>query len=104
MKASAGPADGEDYATISLLPNATHDGSVLVLQGLQQEGTESRGAISCDPVNQRQLMSALGISAGEEPLANILVESRSSGTVRGAEYHYSRSHPPNTVPGESPTP
>jgi hypothetical protein len=25
--------DGEDYATISLLPNATHDGSVLALQG-----------------------------------------------------------------------
>src|SRR5229473_4974523 len=31
---------GEDYATISLLPNATHDGSVLAFQGLQQEGTE----------------------------------------------------------------
>ena len=33
---------GEDYATISLLPNATHDGSVLALQGLQQEGTGAR--------------------------------------------------------------
>jgi len=34
---------GEDYATISLLPNATHDGSVLVLQGLQQEGRKPQG-------------------------------------------------------------
>lgn len=76
---------GEDYATISLLPNATHDGSVLVLQGLQQEGTEAAGRFLADPVNQRQLMSALGISAGENRSQNIWFEALiRSRTVSGA--------------------
>lgn len=76
---------GEDYATISLLPNATHDGSVLVLQGLQQEGTEAAGRFLADPVNQRQLMNALGISAGESHSQNIWFEALiRSRTVSGA--------------------
>ena len=76
---------GEDYATISLLPNATHDGSVLVLQGLQQEGTEAAGRFLADPVNQRQLMSALGISTGENRSQNIWFEALiRSRTVSGA--------------------
>jgi hypothetical protein len=76
---------GEDYATISLLPNATHDGSVLVLQGLQQEGTEAAGRFLADPVNQRQLMNALGISAGENRSQNIWFEALiRSRTVSGA--------------------
>jgi hypothetical protein len=76
---------GEDYATISLLPNATHDGSVLVLQGLQQEGTEAAGRFLADPVNQRQLISALGISAGESRSQNIWLEALiRSRTVSGA--------------------
>jgi hypothetical protein len=76
---------GEDYATISLLPNATDDGSVLVLQGLQQEGTEAAGRFLADPVNQRQLMSALGISAGESHSQNIWFEALiRSRTVSGA--------------------
>ncbi|HEY6263373.1 MAG TPA: hypothetical protein VIW93_01105 [Candidatus Acidoferrum sp.] len=66
---------GEDYATISLLPNATHDGSVLVLQGLQQEGTEAAGRFLGDEVNQRQLMTALGISATESLSHNIWFEA-----------------------------
>ena len=53
---------GEDYATISLLPNATHDGSVLALQGLQQEGTEAAGRFLADEENRHQLISALDIS------------------------------------------
>jgi hypothetical protein len=36
-------SSGEDYATISLLPFANGRGSVLILQGLQQEGTEAAG-------------------------------------------------------------
>jgi len=76
---------GEDYATISLLPNATHDGSVLVLQGLQQEGTEAAGRFLADPVNQRQLMSMLGISPGENHSQNIWFEALiRSRTVSGA--------------------
>jgi len=76
---------GEDYATISLLPNATHDGSVLAFQGLQQEGTEAAGRFLADEENRRQLMSALGISAAESLSQNIWFEALiRSRTVSGA--------------------
>ena len=76
---------GEDYATISLLPNATHDGSVLVLQGLQQEGTEAAGRFLADEENRRQLMSALRISAVESRSQPIWFEALiRSRTVSGA--------------------
>jgi hypothetical protein len=66
---------GEDYATIALLPNATHDGSVLALQGLQQEGTEAAGRFLADEENRRQLMNALGISAADSTSQNIWFEA-----------------------------
>jgi hypothetical protein len=76
---------GEDYATISLLPNATHDGSVLALQGLQQEGTEAAGRFLADEENRRQLMQALGISAPDGTSQNIWFEALiRSRTVSGA--------------------
>jgi hypothetical protein len=76
---------GEDYATISLLPNATHDGSVLILQGLQQEGTEAAGRFLADEENHRQLMSALHISDTESRSQPIWFESLiRSRTVSGA--------------------
>lgn len=76
---------GEDYATIALLPNATHDGSVLALQGLQQEGTEAAGRFLADEENRRQLMNALGISHANGPAQNIWFEALiRSRTVSGA--------------------
>jgi hypothetical protein len=76
---------GEDYATISLLPNATHDGSVLAFQGLQQEGTEAAGRFLADEENRRQLMSELGISASDSISQNIWFEALiRSRTVSGA--------------------
>ena len=75
---------GEDYATISLLPNPTHDGCILILQGLQQEGTEAAGRFLADDVNRKQLLNALGISANnvnEEIWFEALIQSR---TVSGA--------------------
>ncbi|PYT66319.1 MAG: hypothetical protein DMG39_27085 [Acidobacteria bacterium] len=79
-------AEGQDYATIALLPNGTHDGSVLALQGLQQEGTEAAGRFLADAENRRQLKSALGISPSSESLPEsiwfeALIRSR---TVAGA--------------------
>lgn len=75
---------GEDYATIALLPNSTHDGSILILQGLQQEGTEAAGRFLADEVNRKQLLNALGVS-GKALNDNIwfeaLIQSR---TVSGA--------------------
>jgi hypothetical protein len=55
-------SSGEDYATISLLPPANGHGSVLILQGLQQEGTESAGLFLADAGNRQKLQEALGIS------------------------------------------
>jgi hypothetical protein len=76
---------GEDYATISLLPNATHDGSVLAFQGLQQEGTEAAGRFLADEENRRQLMSALAISAADSSSQKIWFEALiRSRTVSGA--------------------
>ncbi len=75
---------GEDYATISLLPNPTHDGSVLILQGLQQEGTEAAGRFLADDVNRKQLLNALGASGtnqNEKIWFEALIRSR---TVSGA--------------------
>jgi hypothetical protein len=55
-------SSGEDYATISLLPLPNGRGSVLILQGLQQEGTEAAGLFLEDATNRQRLQQALGIS------------------------------------------
>ena len=55
-------SSGEDYATISVLPLANGRGSVLILQGLQQEGTEAAGLFLADAGNRQKLQEALGIS------------------------------------------
>ena len=55
-------SSGEDYATISLLPLANGRGSVLILQGLQQEGTEAAGLFLADGGDRQRLQQALGIS------------------------------------------
>lgn len=76
---------GEDYATIALLPNATHDGSVLALQGLQQEGTEAAGRFLADPENRHQLQHALGIPISDNISENVWFEALiRSRTVSGA--------------------
>jgi len=62
-------SSGEDYATISLLPVANGRGSVLILQGLQQEGTEAAGLFLADAGNRQKLQEALGISgAAAQPV------------------------------------
>lgn len=77
---------GEDYATIALLPNNTHDGSVLALQGLQQEGTEAAGRFLADAESRRQLKVALGLPPSSDAFSEsvwfeALIRSR---TVAGA--------------------
>jgi len=54
---------GTDYADIALLPNPQHRGEVLILQGLQQEGTEATGLFLTDPENRRKLRQALGLNS-----------------------------------------
>ena len=57
---------GDDYATIALLPNSRR-GSVLILQGLHQEGTEGVGLFLGEPENRKQLREALGIQKETAP-------------------------------------
>lgn len=77
--------EGDDYATIALLPNLTQDGGVLILQGLQQEGTEAAGRFLVDAENRHQLQRSLGIpvsdSIAEDVWFEALIRSR---TVSGA--------------------
>jgi len=56
-------SSGEDYATISLLPVPDGHGSVLILQGLQQESTEAAGIFLADSANRQKLAQALGITS-----------------------------------------
>lgn len=54
---------GTDYADIALVPNEEHKGGVLILQGLQQEGTEAAGLFLSDPDNRHKLRDALGLNS-----------------------------------------
>ncbi len=78
-------SEGDDYATIALLPNITGDGSVLILQGLQQEGTEAAGRFLADADNREQVTRALGIPASARIPENVWFEALiRSRTVSGA--------------------
>ena len=50
----------EDYATIALLPSASGHGNILILQGLQQIGTEALGMLLAKEEERRKLRDALG--------------------------------------------
>lgn len=70
---------GEDYATISLLPNSTGHGNVLLLQGLRQEGTEALGILLADDKGLRSLYKALGVdgTADKPVYFEALIRARS---------------------------
>jgi hypothetical protein len=77
--------EGDDYATIALLPNITQDGSVLILQGLQQEGTEAAGRFLAEADNRHQLQRSLGIPVSDSITENVWFEALiRSRTVSGA--------------------
>jgi hypothetical protein len=69
---------GEDYATISLLPTSSGRGSVLILQGLQQEGTEAAGLFLADEGAGATIRKALGIDVdSSKPIHfEILIRTR----------------------------
>lgn len=68
---------GEDYATISLLPTA-NGGSVLILQGLQQEGTEAAGLFLADEGSDVKIKEALGLKGdpGNSVHFELLIRTR----------------------------
>ena len=69
---------GEDYATISLLPTTSGRGSVLILQGLQQEGTEAAGLFLADDDSRTALKKALHIQGNPtKPIyCEVLIRTR----------------------------
>jgi hypothetical protein len=69
---------GEDYATISLLPTANGRGSVLILQGLQQEGTEAAGLFLADEGSDVKIKEALGLKGhpGDSVHFELLIRTR----------------------------
>ncbi len=71
-------SSGEDYATISLLPVPNGRGRVLILQGLQQEGTEAAGLFLADSGNRQRLQQALGItgSSGQPVYFEALIRTQ----------------------------
>lgn len=71
-------SSGEDYATIALLPLPGGHGNVLILQGLQQEGTEAAGLFLADADNRRKLEQALGItnSTAEPVYFEVLIRNQ----------------------------
>jgi hypothetical protein len=72
---------GVDYATISLLPTQSGHGNVLILQGLQQEGTEAAGLLLADPRGRSRLEKALGVS--ENPGKPVYFEALIRATAVG---------------------
>jgi hypothetical protein len=64
---------GEDYADIALLPSPANGTAVLILQGLQQEGTEAAGRFLADPNQRRVLREALGFSS--DPKSKVWFEA-----------------------------
>jgi hypothetical protein len=59
-------AGGEDYATISLLPNSNGQGNVMILQGLREEGTEALAILLADKKDRAELSRALNIHANQK--------------------------------------
>jgi hypothetical protein len=74
---------GEDYATISLLPMKSGRGSVLLLQGLREEGTEALGLFLSDENLRTKLKQALGTT--DDPARPVYFEALvKASTVAGA--------------------
>lgn len=74
---------GEDYATISLLPNSSGQGNVMILQGLREEGTEALSILLADKKDRAALNRVLkNHDHGKDPTYfEALIRTR---TVAGA--------------------
>jgi len=76
-------SSGEEYADIALLPSQNGRGNVLIIQGMQQEGTEAAGRF-LDDTSSRETLRNLLHSKGapnDSPYFEVLLKSS---TVAGA--------------------
>lgn len=69
-------SNGDDFATISLLPGKMGQGNILLLQGLRQEGTEALGVLLADADDRAQLQKATLHGSGRSPYFEALIRSR----------------------------
>ena len=65
--------DGEDYAAIALIPTESRRGSILIIQGLQQESTEAAGLFLADEGGRQRLKKALAIQS--DPASPVYFEA-----------------------------
>jgi len=78
-------SDGLAYGTVSLVPNERSNGGVLILQGLQREGTVAAGLLLADEKGQAELRRTLA-GRGEDPdraWFEVLVRAESIAAVPG---------------------
>jgi len=80
-------SSGEDYAAIALFPSGASRGNVLILQGLQQEGTEAAGRLVTTDEGRALLRSALGIEGRTRAASfEVLIRSKTvGGSTAGTE-------------------
>ena len=77
---SAAPMNGpqENYATISLVPNLAHNGTVLLLNGVTMEATEAAGEFAMARDFPSVLSKVLGSAGGEKlPYFELLLKAAS---------------------------
>jgi hypothetical protein len=55
---------GDDYAAIAVIPNEKH-GTVMIIQGTKEEGTEAAGMFMADAAGRNQLRKRLNVKASE---------------------------------------
>ncbi len=75
--------EGVEYATISLLPSESATGTVLLVQGLHQEGTEAAFELLTSENGKTKLLRALGLTRWTAPgkYFEVLVRFRAIGGV-----------------------
>jgi hypothetical protein len=72
---------GEEYADIALIPAENGQGIVMIIQGIQQEGTESAGRFLADPAAREALTKMLREKESGSPYFEVLLKTS---TVAGA--------------------
>ncbi|HEU0138202.1 MAG TPA: hypothetical protein VFQ79_00755, partial [Bryobacteraceae bacterium] len=71
---------GQSYGLISLVPNLSRSGRILILQGLNMEGTEAVGEFALTPQLMGQLLAAIGAAEGEPvPAFEVLIKLQAIG-------------------------
>ena len=79
MYESSAPLNGpqQSYATVSILPNLSNSGTVLLLTGITMEATEAAGEFAMSPEFTKVLNGIAGPSADKLPRLQVLLKASS---------------------------